>query len=279
MTHESPTSGQSRPLALTRRRVLHAAALALPAATISGPSAASPPTREVLQALAPTGKLRVALYAGPTNVIRGAAPEEMRGVGFDLGRELAGRLGVPFEPVVYPNPAGVLAGLKKGEWDVAFPGVTPERQAVLSFTEPFLLIEHGYLVPAGSRISTIVEVDRAGIRIGTPGGGSVNATLASTIKHATVVPTESPQAGAEMLKAGQLDVFAANKANLFAMSDALPGSRVLNGRIGVDRVAIALPKGREAGLPYLQQFLDGAKSEGRIAAAVKRAGVRGTVDR
>jgi polar amino acid transport system substrate-binding protein len=61
------------------------------------------PTPEVRQALAPTGKLRVGLQLGsPHNVIRDSVSGEMKGVGFDLGRELARRIGVPFEPVMYP---------------------------------------------------------------------------------------------------------------------------------------------------------------------------------
>ncbi len=70
---------------------------------------ASAPSQEERQALAPTGKLRVALYLGaPVSIIRGATPDESKGVGFDLGRELARRIGVPFEPVVYPSPGAII---------------------------------------------------------------------------------------------------------------------------------------------------------------------------
>jgi polar amino acid transport system substrate-binding protein len=82
-----------------------------------------------------------------------------------------------------------------------------------------------------------------------------------------------------MLKSGQVDAFAANKANLFQLSDKMPGSRVLEGRIGVDEVAIALPKGREAAMPYLRKYIDEARSEGLIKAAVQRAGLRGAADK
>ena len=52
------------------------------------------PTPEARQALAPTGKLRVGLLLGsPTQVIRDSASGEMKGVGFDLGKELARRMG------------------------------------------------------------------------------------------------------------------------------------------------------------------------------------------
>lgn len=263
---------------MSTTRWLITAALGLVIAACA--SISSAPSPEARQTLAPTGKLRVALYSGsPASIVRGATLDDSKGVGFDLGKDLARRIGVPFEPVVYPNPGAVMGGLKSGEWDITFFGPTPERIGVLDFTAPFLVIEHGYLVPAGSPISTMAAVDRPGIRIGAPQGGSVNEILVRTIKNATVIATPGVAAGAEMLKAGEVDVFAANKANLFEISDRLPGSRVLDGRIGVDEVTIALPKGREAGMAYVRKYIEDAKSEGLVKAAVQRAGLRGAVDK
>ena len=45
----------------------------------------------------------------------------------------------------------------------------------------------------------------------------------------------------------QLDAFATNKPILFEMSDGIPGSRILDGRWGVEHVAVAIPRGREIG--------------------------------
>ena len=241
---------------------------------------ASTPTQAERNAIAPTGELRVALYRGsPASFVGGATPADSKGVGFDLGKELARRIGVPFQPVVYPSPGAIMDGLKAGEWDVTFFGPTPTRETVLDFTASFLVIEHGYLVPAGSPITTIDSVDRPGTRIGAPQGGSVNAFLTRTIKNATVIAGPSVPAGEEMLKSGKVDVFAANKANLFELSDKMPGSQVLNGRIGVDEVAIALPKDRGGGMEYVRKYVEDAKSEGLIEAAVKRAGLRGAADK
>ena len=103
-------------------------------------------------------------------------------------------------------------------------GRSPERESVLNFTPPFLVIENGYLVVRGSPISTIDAVDRPRIRIGATQDGSVHAILLRTMKNAAVIGSSSLAAGAEMLKSGHVDVFAANKANLFELSDTLPGS-------------------------------------------------------
>lgn len=234
------------------------------------------PTPEVKQVLAPGGKLRVGLYSGgPTSVIPGATPGETKGVGHDLGKELARRMGVKFEPVIYPNPGALLKGGTAGEWDAAFVAATPEREKSFLLTPPFLFVEHGYLVPAGSLFAKMEDVDQPGSRVGAPEGGSINAVLKRVLKHATVTNSAGLAGGIEMLKAGQVDVFAANKANLYEMSDKLPGSKVLPGQLDLDRIAIAVPKGREAGLGYLTGFTRDAKAKGLVEAAVKRAGLRG----
>ena len=78
------------------------------------------PTAEERQALAPTGKLRVGLQQGnPLNAIQDSVSGETKGLGFDLGKELAQRVGVPFEPVLYPSIGALLDGGKSGAWDVS----------------------------------------------------------------------------------------------------------------------------------------------------------------
>jgi polar amino acid transport system substrate-binding protein len=73
----------------------------------------------------------------------------------------------------------------------------------------------------------------------------------------------------------ELDLFATNKPTLFEMSDRMPGSRVLDGRWGVEHIAIAIPKGREAALEVLRGFVTEVQSNGLLARAVERAGLRG----
>lgn len=239
----------------------------------------TPPAPEVQQALAPTGKLRVGLFlGGPASVIRDSASGDMKGVAFDLGKELARRLGVPFEPVVYPSIGALLDGAKSREWDVSSFGVNPAREKQFDFTGPLLETEFGYLVLSGSSISTLTDVDRPGVRVGVPAKSAVEAILARALKNAVLVPGAGLAGGMEMLKSGRADVFASNKANLFEMSDQLPGSRVLAGRYATETQAMAIPKGRDPGIAYARKFVEDAKSEGLVNAAVKRAGLRGTVE-
>jgi polar amino acid transport system substrate-binding protein len=83
----------------------------------------------------------------------------------------------------------------------------------------------------------------------------------------------------EMLSQRSIDAYTTNKANLYQMSDGLPGSRVLDGRWGIERLSIAIPKGREQGMTYLRAFVGEAIIDGLVSRAAQRAGLRGAVDK
>jgi len=236
------------------------------------------PTPQARQALAPTGKLRVGLQLGnPLNVIKDSASGEMKGVAFDLGKELARRMGVPFEPVLYPSVGAVLDGGKSGAWDVAFVGFSPARAKEWDFTALHLEVEFGYLVPGGSPISTMTDVDRPGIRVAVQQKSGPDAFFSRTLKNVAMIRASSNPGALEAVKSGKADVMGSIKPVLFELSNQLPGSRVLDGRPGIDPHSMAMPKGRDPGAAYARQFIENAKSEGLIKAAIERAGLRGVI--
>jgi len=146
------------------------------------------PSPEVQRILAPSGKLRVALYPGtPTSIIRDPVSGAAKGVGYDLGKEFARRLGVPFEPVVFSKNAEVLEAVKAGQVDVAFTNATTTRAKDMDFTAPYLEIELGYLVPSGSMILTLADVDRPGISVGVTEGSTSDGQLSRDLRNAVVV--------------------------------------------------------------------------------------------
>lgn len=80
-----------------------------------------------------------------------------------------------------------------------------------------------------------------------------------------------------MLTARQLDAFATNKAVLFELQDSTPGMRILDGRWGEEHMAIAIPKGRDAGMTYLRKFAADAKASGAFKSIVTKSGLRGAI--
>jgi polar amino acid transport system substrate-binding protein len=242
----------------------------------SGAAQQIEPTSEVRQALAPTGTLRVGLYLGnPSSLVEAPVAGDARGVAFELGRELARWLGVPFGPVIFPNNGAVLEGFRTGSVDVVFTNATPARSKEIDFTQPYLEVEAGYLVAPRSRLETMAEIDTAGVRVGVMAGSTSSATLPRLLENASIVTVPTLERVIEMLSQGELDAFATNKSILFELSDRVRGARVLDGRYGVEQLALGIARGREQALAYARRFISAVISNGLVHGAVQRAGFRG----
>jgi polar amino acid transport system substrate-binding protein len=246
------------------------------AAAIAASTPAAAAAQDAREILAPKGKLRVGAYLGsPLSMVRDSKTGEIHGLSVDLGKELATRLDVPFEQIDYQRIADVLEGMKAGEVDFTVSNATPARAVDVTFSQILLSLELGYLVPAASPIATLSDVDRPGIRVGVTQGSTSQGTIPKILPNATVVPAQNLKRAIEMFERRQLDAFATNKPTLFEMSDQMPGSRVLDGRWGVEHIAIATPKGREAALDYIRRFVEEAQISGLLSQAAERAGLRG----
>jgi polar amino acid transport system substrate-binding protein len=256
-------------MTLARRLFLLCAAAALAAcATNATPS-------DIRQALAPTGVLRIGVYPGsPTSMVGAGA--DARGLSVELGRALARQMGVRAELVVRPRVAEVVDALKSGDADFTVTNATSARATMVDFTDPLVALELGYLSLPGSRVQALADVDQPGVTIGVTEGSSSLATLTAAYKNARIVTAPTLDAAREMLSKRQIDAYATNKAILNQLADTLPGARILDGRWGLEHLAIAVPKGRgDAAMAYLRGFEQNARDSGLVNAAAERAQLRG----
>lgn len=228
--------------------------------------------------LAPGGHLRVGVYAGsPTSMVTDPASHETHGVTYELGKEFAERLHVPVDYVTFPRIADVVSAIKDGRVDFTVTNATPVRAKEVDFSQMLLTVELGYLVPANSPISRADELDRPNIRIGVTKGGTSERVLGDKFRNATIVSAESVTLAVEAIRKGELDVYATNKAILFQMAEQIPGSRVLDGNWGQEHMAVAIPKGRDGGRPFLDAFVREVQSNGHLEQVEARAGLKGAV--
>ena len=240
------------------------------------PAPSAPPA--LRDTLAPTGVLRIAVYPGsPTSLVEAAAPENMRGLSVDLGRSLAARLGVPAQIIVHLRLAEALAAVQRGDADFTITNATVERQRMVDFAAPIVDLELGVLVPSTSRVAAVDRLDQPDVTIGVSQGSSSERVLGARLKMSRLRTYPSLEAARTALQAGEIDAYATNKAILFEMVDRVPGTRVLDGRWGTEHLALAIPKGRAAGMAYLEAFSGEVRASGELDRAVKRAGLRGTV--
>lgn len=232
------------------------------------------PTAAVVAELAPGGVLRAGINLSNFLLVTGrAANGDPQGVAPDMAGEIAVRLGVPLKLMPYQNP-GKLADAV-AEWDVGLIGAEPARAEQISFTAAYLEIESTYLVPPGSKICSVDEVDSKGVRIAVYGRSAYGLYLNRSIKNAELVNAEGLDASWELFVREKLDVLAGLRPRLVTDVEKLPGARVLDGRFTAVQQAVGAPKARIASAAFLAAFVEEAKASGLVARLIERHGVRG----
>jgi len=225
--------------------------------------------------LAPTGKLRVGLnMSNFLLTATDAATGKPKGLAADMGMELGRRLGVPVELVPFPNPGAVADAAKTGVWDVGFIGAEPQRATEIDFTAAYVEIEATYLVPPGSPIKAIPDVDRPGIRIAISDRSAYDLYLTRHLKHAELIRARGDDVFKRFLS-DKLDAMAGLRPGLVKNQEKLPGSRILDGNFTAVQQAAGAPKGRPAGAKYLREFIEDAKASGLVAKLIEKNNVRG----
>jgi len=230
--------------------------------------------------LAPRGVLRVGLNMSNFLLVADGPPGgPPTGIVPDLATAIAARLGLGIEWIRYPD-AGVLSAAARGDpgrdaWDVAFMGVEPARAEFIAFTEPYVEIEATCLVPAGSPIRTIDDVDRAGVRIATAARAAYTLYLRRSLEHGELVEAEGLDGSLRLFGERGLEVLAGLKPRLLQDLERLPGARLLPGRFTAVRQAIATPAGRPDAFALLRAFVEEVKADGTVARAIARHAVQG----
>jgi polar amino acid transport system substrate-binding protein len=230
------------------------------------------PSRLAAQ-LAPTGRLRAAINFGNSVLAQqDAAGGPPRGVSAELARELARRLGVGIDYVIFDAAGKVVEAGKAGLWDIAFLAVDPVRAAGIDFTAPYVVIEGVYLVPKDSGLHAVADVDRGGVRVAVAQGSAYDLYLTRALKHATLVRQPSGPEALELFVRDRLEAAAGVRQPIAAFAHAHPGTRLIPGRFMAIEQAMGTVKGREAGVAYLRSFIEEMKASGFVARALKASG-------
>jgi polar amino acid transport system substrate-binding protein len=226
--------------------------------------------------LAPSGKLRIGLNYGNFLLVLKDAPDGApRGIAPDLGRELGSRLGVPVEFVKFAQAGQLADAVRDGKCDVGFLGAEPQRAAEIAFTKAYLEIPVTFLVPAGSPIRSIADVDRAGVRIAVSARSAYDLYLSRTLKHAKLVRAEGIDASYQLFIQERLEVLVGLKPRLVSDAEKLAGSRVLAGQVTGVQQAAGTSKSRSTGANYLRDFIEDIQGSGLVASTIERHGVKG----
>jgi polar amino acid transport system substrate-binding protein len=235
---------------------------------------AQQPSSGSIAELAPSGKLRVGINFGNA-LLAVRSDGTSGGIAVDLARELSNRIGRPMEIISYASARELFDGAKNLAWDVAFLATDPDRAAEIIFTAPYLEIDTTYLVPPGSPLRTLADVDRQGIRISVSDRSAYDLFLTRFLKRAQLVRAPNVPASVELYFEQKLEALAGLKPLLMEAAERQPGSRVLEGRFTVVEQAVGAPRGHAAAAAYLRDFVETVKASGLVGQIIQKNGIRG----
>jgi polar amino acid transport system substrate-binding protein len=231
---------------------------------------------EVLAELAPGGVLRAGLNLSNFLLVSGkTAAGGPAGVAPDMAAEIGRRLGVPVKYVSYKTPGELADAAETGAWDIGLIGAEPQRAEKIAFTPAYVEIEATYLVPAGSPILTLADVDQPGVRISVTGRSAYGLWLDRHIERATLVRTGTLDSAYEQFVSGGLEVLAGLKPRLLSDVEKLPGARILDGKFTAVQQAIGTMRQNTAAAEFLTAFVAETKASGFVQSLIDKHKVRG----
>jgi polar amino acid transport system substrate-binding protein len=232
--------------------------------------------KQVVAELAPTGVLRAAINLGNPLLVTGrSANGDPEGVAPDMAAAVAARLGVAVRYVLFPRAGELADSADSGAWDIGLIGAEPARAETIAFTAAYAEIESTYLVPAGSGLKAIADVDRAGIRISVAAGSAYDLWLDRHIANAELVRSLGIDTSLQRFIDDKLDALAGLRPRLLSDLQTLPGARILDGNFTTVQQAIGTRRANHAGADFLDVFVEEAKRSGAVAQLIKKHAVQG----
>jgi len=226
--------------------------------------------------LAPTGVLRAGINLSNFLLVTGrSANAEPVGVTPDMAREIAASLGVPVTYVPFKTPGELADQAGKNVWDIGLIGAEPQRAATIAFTAAYVEIEATYMVPPGSPIKSIAEVDKTGVRVAVSARSAYGLWLENNLKNATLVQVSGLDAAFNKFIDDKLDVLAGLRPGLLKDVDKAPGLKILDGKFTAVQQAVGTAKPNLAGAAYLADFVEKAKKSGLVGRLIERHNVKG----
>lgn len=226
--------------------------------------------------IAPTGKLRVGINGSNGTLYTRTADGSASGISPDIGRFIAGKLGVPFEPLVYSGAATYTASFGKGEWDIIVTGRNPIAAQLVDFMPDVILIDYVYISAPGRVFADPASVDKAGVRVGVPRNASADGLLSQRLKSAELVRLAADnETVIGLLRDGKIDLYATGIDTIERIASRLPGSKVV-GAFDTVAFAVSTAKGwSPAAKARLTQLVNEAKAAGIVQKAIDSSGLKG----
>jgi polar amino acid transport system substrate-binding protein len=233
-------------------------------------------TPEIKAQLAPHGVLRAGINMSNFLLVTGrTASGDPQGVSPSMAATIAERLGVPVKYVPFPKPGELADQAGNDVWYICLIGAEPARAEKIAFTAAYAEIEATYMVPPGSPLKTIADVDKPGIRIAVSARSAYDLWLERNIHQATLVRSNGLGAAFDDFAGQKLEALAGLRPGLLGDLEKMPGATILSGQFTAVQQAVGTAKANAAAAEWLRTVVEEAKASGLVAKFIEQHKVKG----
>lgn len=214
-------------------------------------------------------ELRVCIWPDYYGITwRNPKTEELSGIDIDISRDLARDLGVTVR-YVDSSFSALIDNLIGDRCDVAMHavGVTPQRQARLAFSRPYLSSDIYAIVPKSSRaIRDWADLDKPGRVIAVQAGTVMEPVMKQSLKQAQLMSVKPPATREQEVESGRADAFMTDYPYSRRMLDLTDWARLVSPPqpFHVTDYAYAFAPGDASLLDRVNQYLVTARRDGRL---------------
>ncbi|MBO9112674.1 MULTISPECIES: transporter substrate-binding domain-containing protein [Rhizobium/Agrobacterium group] len=224
--------------------------------------------------LAPTGTLRaVYLDGNPVQAVKYPSTGEVKGVAADIARAMGEAADVPVNLQGLQGIPDVIDAVASGEADISFLAPDPTREGKVRLSEIYLRNPQSLVVSPSSKIASIDDLKKPGIKIGVTKGDSIANYLEWNYSNVTLIAINGASAkeAAELLREGEVDGFAANIVRLKRIGEEDKSLGVIPGSITGVPQAIVVPSDNDRRLQYVNDFITSERKSGNLQSWIAAA--------
>ena len=182
---------------------------------------------------------------------------------------------MPIKLVPFKSPGELADQAGKDIWDIGLIGAEPQRAAVMTFSAAYVEIEATYMVPPGSPITSIDQVDKKGVKVVTSARSAYGLWLENNIKNAELIQIAGLDGAFNKFKDDKIDVLAGLRPGLLKDIAKMPGATILPGKFSAVQQAVGCNKPAAEGARYIAHFVENAKKSGLVASLIEKHKVKG----
>jgi polar amino acid transport system substrate-binding protein len=160
--------------------------------------------------------------------------------------------------------------------EFAFPSVTTGRSVSGRLAHAAHLVHPAYLVPAGSPVRTLDQVDAEGVRVVARPRSAYDLFLRRSLAHAELVYPADGESDVDLLADGRADALAGLRHVLLDVARGRAWPARARRPLRRDAAGDWRSAGRAAAAANLHEFVAEAKASGVVAQAIAASGAPGS---